>query len=82
VLIGPHVRGGVVGGVAQPAAGKEYAALPIDSNSGKGTSAGDITFADTMASMGEAVAAASGLADDVIDKNILSGKQVAAALAG
>ncbi len=82
VLIGPGIKGSVVGGVAQPAAGKEYAAQPIVAATGQGSASGDIPFAATFGAMGKTLAAAAGIAADTIEKNVLTGKVVGAALAG
>jgi Protein of unknown function (DUF1501) len=79
VLVGKALRAGVIGGV-QPQAG-DYAAQPIDSNTGKGvTGGGDIAFNDTLGAMGKTLGAALGLGADVLDANILAGKVVKAAL--
>jgi hypothetical protein len=89
VIIGPGIKGSVIGGpvVAQGAApgggagSTEYAALPIDSTTGLGSTSGDIAYGDTLASMGRTVATAVGLPSDVISQNILSGTVVRPALA-
>lgn len=80
VLIGPGIKASVIGGVAQPAAGKEYQALPIVSATGAGSASGDVGYSDTFASMGKTLAAAVGLSPDVVDKNVLRGVAVKAAL--
>jgi hypothetical protein len=89
VVIGPGVKGSVIGGPtlapgAAPGGGagsSEYAALPIDSTTGLGSKSGDIVYGETMASMGRTVAAAVGLPESVIEKNILSGTVIKPALA-
>jgi hypothetical protein len=81
ILIGPGIRGSVVGGVAQPAAGKEYQALPIDSSTGAGSTSGDIPFGQTFGAMGQTLCAAVGLPGATISKNILTGSVIASALA-
>jgi hypothetical protein len=78
VIIGKNLRGGVIGGL-QPQGG-DYAATPIDSASGRGTPDGDIKFEDTLGAFGKTVAAAAGIATEVIDQNILRGKVVTGAL--
>jgi hypothetical protein len=80
VLIGPKIKGGVIGGVAQPKAGAEYAALPIVSATGAGSASGDIPFNATFGAMGQTLAAAVGLPAATIGANILSGSVVSAAL--
>jgi hypothetical protein len=89
VIIGPGVKGSVIGGPtlaagAAPGGGSgnsEYSALPIDSTSGLGSPTGDIVYGDTMQSMGKTVAAAVGIPSSVIAQNILSGTVVQPALA-
>ncbi len=89
VMIGPGVRGSVIGGPtlaagAAPGGGSgssEYAALPIDSSTGLGSSSGDIVYGETMASMGRTLAAAVGIPASIISQNILSGTVVKPALA-
>lgn len=79
VMIGKGFRGGVIGGIT-PQAG-DYAAMPIDSKSGKGaTSGADISFNDTLGAMGKTLGAGLGLSDDLLEANISSGKVVRAAL--
>jgi Protein of unknown function (DUF1501) len=80
VLIGPRIKGGVIGGVAQPKAGAEYSALPIVSSTGAGSASGDIPFASTFGAMGQTLAAAVGLAPATIAANVLTGSVVNAAL--
>lgn len=89
VMIGPGINGSVIGGPtlapgAAPGGGEgstEYAALPIDSTTGLGSSTGDIAYGDTMTSMGRTLAAAVGIPSNVIAQNILSGTVVKPALA-
>jgi hypothetical protein len=71
----------VIGGVAPRAPGKEYAALPIDSTTGKGAAGGDIGFSATFGAMGKTLAAAVGLPTSTIAANVLTGAVVAPALA-
>jgi hypothetical protein len=81
VMIGPKIKASVIGGVAQPAAGKEYQATPIDSATGRGSSSGDIDFRSTFGAMGKTLAAAVGLSADTIEANVLTGAVIPAALA-
>jgi hypothetical protein len=81
VMIGSKLRGSVIGGVAQPAAGKEYQAMPIDSKTGKGSTSGDIVYGSTFGAMGQTLAAAVGLSGDAITSNVLTGALVPSALA-
>jgi hypothetical protein len=79
LMIGKGFRGGVVGGIT-PQAG-DYAALPIEANSGRGmTSGADIPFNDTLGAMGKTLGAGIGLSRDLLDSSIASGKIVTAAL--
>jgi hypothetical protein len=64
LLYGPHIKGGVVGGVALNQASSDFMATPIHSNSGAGDSGGDIPYSDTLASMGKTFTAAVGGATD------------------
>jgi hypothetical protein len=89
VIIGPGVKGSVIGGPtlaagAAPGGGSgssEYSALPIDSSTGLGSPSGDIVYGETLASMGRTVATAVGIPSDVIVQNILSGTVIKPALA-
>jgi hypothetical protein len=81
VMIGSKLKPSVIGGVAQPAAGKEYQAMPIDSKTGKGSATGDIPYGATFGAMGQTLAAAVGLSSDTISTNVLTGAVVPSALA-
>ena len=81
LIVGSRVRGSVIGGVAQPAAGKEYTALPIDSATGRGSASGDVGFSATFGAMGKTLGAAVGLPQDNLDANVLAGKVIKGALA-
>ncbi len=81
LLMGPGIKGSVVGGVAPSAPGQEYQALPIDSTTGSGSASGDIIFSDTFGAMGKTLASAVGIPDAAVENNILTGKIVQAALA-
>jgi hypothetical protein len=81
VMIGSGIKSSVIGGVAQPAAGKEYRAMPIDAANGLGSATGDIDYGSTFGAMGQTLAAAIGLPSDIVKTNILSGAVIPAALA-
>jgi uncharacterized protein (DUF1501 family) len=77
-LFGKHVKGGVIGGV--DVVDNDYGAVAIDSKTGKGGAGGDIDPLSSLESAGKTLAAALQLPADVIDKRIVSGKVVSAAL--
>jgi hypothetical protein len=78
VLIGPRVRGSVVGGVTK--LGNDYAATAIDSRTGKAGSSADIRFEDTLGAVGKTIGAAIGLTPTVLNDQITAGKIVQSAL--
>jgi hypothetical protein len=79
LMIGKGFQPGVIGGVT-PQAG-DYAALPIDSATGRGMAQGaDIPFNDTLAALGKTLGAGLGLSEAMLDASIGSGKVVRAAL--
>lgn len=78
IAIGKPFAGGVIGGIAK--VGKDYGALPIDSASGAGSSAGDISAASTLASFGKTALAAVGTPDTQIDTLITRGSVIRGAL--
>ncbi len=80
VMIGPTIRPSVIGGVELPSGAKEYQAMSIDSTTGKGSASGDVTYRSTFGAMGKTLAAAVGLPSDTIEKNVLTGAVVRAAL--
>lgn len=80
LMIGKRVRAGVVGGVV-PGMSQDYTALPIDSQTGLGTTAGDIPVDQTLGAFGKTLGAALGVPQDILDQNILKGVVVPAALA-
>ncbi len=82
ILIGPKVKGGVVGGVVSAPSKGDYVALPIDSTSGMGTPNGDLQEGDLLGSFGKTLCSALGMQQSVIDQTIAKGKVVAGALAG
>jgi hypothetical protein len=78
-MIGPNVRGGVVGGLEPKA--QDYYATGIDSASGRpAPGGGDIPFGDTLAAMGKTLGRAVGLPAAALDQQIRGGKVVTAAL--
>jgi len=77
--IGRSFKAGVIGGVGP--VDKDYGALPIDSKSGKGSKSGDITAEGTLASYGQTMLAAMGVAAPEISKDIAKGTVISAALA-
>ena len=79
VMIGNGLRAGVIGGLEPKA--NDYYAAPIDSASGAGMpGGGDIPFAETLAAMGKTLGASVGVPRDLLDRTILGGKAVPAAL--
>jgi hypothetical protein len=76
VLMGKHVRAGVVGGLEPKA--NDYYATGIDSRTGG--SGGDIPFAETLSAMGKTLGAAVGVGASVLDRYISGGKVVSGAL--
>ena len=79
LAIGPHVKGGVYGGV-QPYAG-DYAAMALDSQSGAANASGDITLSGGLASAGRTLCAAVGLDDATLAAGIPSGTTIQGAIA-
>ena len=77
--IGKPFRGGVIGGVAPM--NDDYGALPIDSKTGAGSPSGDIAAESTLASFGQTMLSAVGVAPDKIARAITKGQVVPAALA-
>ena len=78
ITIGKPFRGGVVGGIA-PVAG-DYGAVAIDSATGRGTTGGDVTPADTLAAFGKTTLAAVGVPAATIATQITTGKVIPGAL--
>jgi hypothetical protein len=79
VMIGKPIRGSVIGGVAPKA--DDFGALPIDSKTGRGDAGGDISFDETLASVGKTIGVAVGVDPAVLDAPITAGRAVSAALA-
>lgn len=82
LLIGANVRGGVIGGIAGKGQPQAYSARSIDSVSGKANDAGDIGYADGLASFAKTTCAACGLDDATANEAIRRGSIVRAALVG
>jgi len=80
VMMGPHIKGSVIGGVGKMAGG-DYGATAIDSGTGASSAGGDIGFSDTFGSMGKTLARAVGLSDAAVQQNIKQGTAIQAALA-
>ena len=79
VMIGKNVKAGVIGGI-DPAS-KDLRASPIDSTTGAASPGGDITYEETLASMGKTLGAVLGVDPSVLDDAVTSGKTVKGALA-
>ncbi len=77
--IGKAFKPGVIGGVGP--VDKDYGALPIDAKTGKASKSGDITAEGTLASYGQTMLAAMGIAQPEITKDITKGTVIAGALA-
>ncbi len=82
LMIGPNIKGGVVGGLSQPAGASDFMAKSIDSATGQGVTAGDIPYAETLGAMGKTLATAVGVDPTVIDTQISLGKAVTGVLTG
>lgn len=78
VLIGKPFRAGVIGGLA-PSEG-DFSALPIDSQTGQGSAAGDIPVAESLAALGKTLGRAMGLPAELLNQGIAQGKIVRSAL--
>ncbi|MCS6913851.1 MAG: hypothetical protein RMK29_01710 [Myxococcales bacterium] len=78
VFIGKPFRSSVIGGIELR--GRDFAATAINSRTGKSAPDGDISFNDTLGAVGKTLAAAVGVAPDVYNDQITTGKVVTAAL--
>ena len=78
LLMGPHVAGGVIGGIA-PLYG-QYAATPIDAATGAGAAGAGIATTDLLASYMATVSASVGVDSAQINNIVINGAQVTAAL--
>jgi hypothetical protein len=80
MTISSRFKPGVIGAVA-PVPGADYGATNIDSKTGMGSSSGDITALDTLASFGMTMLAAVGADPSGINSPSTTGKVISAALA-
>ena len=78
ISIGKPFKGGVIGGIAPVQ--NDYGALPIDSNTGAGTTGGNISPGDTLGAFGMTMLSAVGVAPDVIASLVSSGQIIKGAL--
>jgi hypothetical protein len=79
ITIGKPWKSGVIGGVGPVA--KDYGALPIASDTGRGAADGDVAPTDSLASFGKTVLSAVGVESTTIDTAITSGRVIRGALA-
>lgn len=80
LIIGPAVKGGVVGGIAFNPAAKDFQAQAFASSTGKVSANADVPYNETLASVGKTLASACGLPSATIETNVVAGKVVPAAL--
>lgn len=78
LLIGKPFRGGVIGGIT--AGEGDFCALPIDSQTGRGVTGGDIPPAESLVAFGHTLARGVGLPPAVLSQSFPAGKVVRAAL--
>lgn len=78
IIIGSAVKSSVIGGVVANRA--DFRAAAFDSASGQASSAGDIPFDSTLASIGKTLGRAVGVSQTVLDEQILKGKVITAAV--
>jgi len=78
IAIGKPFAGGVIGAVGPVA--KDYGALPLDSQTGKGTAGGDVSALETLPSFGRTLLSAVGVDKTTLDAEIIGGKVIGAAL--
>lgn len=81
IMIGPGIKGSVIGGVALETKSKEFQALPIISATGAGDATGDIPYTETLGAVAKTLATACGVSSDAVEANVFTGKAVPAALA-
>lgn len=75
LVIGPETKGGVYGGV-EAGPRDNGVALAFDSTNGRVTESGDVTYDNSLASMGKTIACAAGVAPEVFNREVLSGVAV------
>ena len=78
MLAGPRIRPSVIGGVIP--LGGDFAASGIDSNTGLPATSGDVPPETSLESAGKTLGAALGFSRELLDRRIISGKIVKAAL--
>jgi hypothetical protein len=78
IAIGKPFKSGVIGGVGP--VDKDYGALAVNSQNGRGGAGGDVEPAATLPSFGKTVLTAVGVDDATIDQSITAGKVIPAAL--
>lgn len=81
LLVGSHVAGSVVGGVAAHSAERSFCAQPIDARSGQAQPTGDVAVSASQAAFAKTVAAAVGVPHAQVDADIAAGQIVHGALA-
>ena len=82
VVMGKHVRAGIVGGIVPTPDGSQFQATGIDSATGlSAPGGGDVPYEQTMAAFGKTLGTLVGLPAATTDAAIAQGKSVAAAVA-
>src|SRR5262249_653862 len=79
VTIGKTIKGGVIGGVAPKS--NDYGATAIDSNTGRGSTSGDISAVDSLPSFAKTVMTSLGVDANEISTLIHGGKVIPSAIA-
>jgi hypothetical protein len=79
IAIGKAFKAGVIGGVGPVA--RDYGALAINSQDGRGVAGGDVEPVATLPSFGKTMLTAVGVDNATIDESISAGKVIPAALA-
>jgi hypothetical protein len=82
LLYGPHIKGGVVGGIVPNTTNGDYMAQAIDPSTGVPSAGGSISFDTTLASMGKTFSAAAGIDDETLTTNFRSGSVVTSVVSG
>ncbi len=78
MMAGARVKPSVIGGLV--ALGDDFAATGIDSSTGAASDSGDVPPEASLESAGKTLGAAMGFASDLLDRRILTGKVVSAAI--
>lgn len=76
LLIGPKVRGSVVGGAAYSSSTGDYTAMPVSSADGSANMSGDLPKSSLLASFGKTLLASLGIQSAVYDQAIQQGKAI------